>query len=417
MMSVPPPDPPPFLDQAPPPWAARGLAVLLLLLFAVGIGTLFAVEVPETVSASFVLEPLRGADPIRALHPGIVSAVNAAEAVEVAEGDVLFVLASEQVGDRMSERQTVDARLSGGRSRMENERVKFENQQRADDQEQRRLEQRLAALARQVELKNQQLALTEDIAARRRREYEQGVVSWLDANRPRLEVDQLAGELEQLRIDIVDARNALARLTFEMASQRAAFTETERTIAEDLATLHARKAVLDRDVLRDGNALSIQAPCAGTVVTLHVRQAGAVVDETDLLAEIVCAGEPLQAELMLPERGLAQARVGQAVKLMYDAFPYQRYGVQFGTLRWLSPASTAAAGGATFRAFADLGSQSVGVQGAKRSLLPGMTGRAAVVVGRRSLASYALEPLRQLRESFSVGPPADSGAAQAVRDP
>jgi hypothetical protein len=34
-----------------------------------------------------------------------------------------------------------------------------------------------------------------------------------------------------------------------------------------------------------------------------------------------------------------------------------------------------------------------------------MTGRAAIIVGRRSLASYALEPLRQLRESLAAGPP------------
>jgi hypothetical protein len=33
-----------------------------------------------------------------------------------------------------------------------------------------------------------------------------------------------------------------------------------------------------------------------------------------------------------------------------------------------------------------------------------MTGRAAVIVGRRSLASYAIEPLRQLRESLAVEP-------------
>jgi hypothetical protein len=33
-----------------------------------------------------------------------------------------------------------------------------------------------------------------------------------------------------------------------------------------------------------------------------------------------------------------------------------------------------------------------------------MTGRANVIVGRRSLASYAFEPLRQIRESMSSGP-------------
>jgi membrane fusion protein len=402
---VTPNEPPPFLDEDPPVWAARSLATLLLMLFAVCLAAIFLVHVPETVSATFVLEPLRGADPVRALHTGIVSQVDAVEAQSVKKGQVLFVLASELVGDRMSERQTVEARLSGGRGRLENERLRHENQQRADEQEQRRLEQRLVTLQRQAELKAQQVSVTEDIATRRRREFDAGLLSALDASRARLDVDRLAEELEQIRTEIVDSRNALERLSFEMASRRAVFTEAQRGIEEELTTLRVRKGVLDRDSARDGNAMSIAAPCDGTVLKLHVRQPGAVVDETDLLAEVVCADEPLQAALMLPERGLSLVRVGQSVKLLYDAFPYQRYGVQYGTLTWLSPASSAGPKGPAFRAFVDLRTENIGVGGDPRPVLPGMTGRAAIVVGRRSLASYAIEPLRQMRESLSDGPP------------
>ena len=403
----------PFLDQDPPPWAVRALASILLLLFAAAAVAVFVVQVPETINATFVLEPVRGADPIRVLHRGTVAAVQGAEAERVAKDAVLFVLASEEVGDRVSEQQTVSARLSGGRGRLANERSRFDNQQRADEQEQRRLEQRLATLDRQAQIKEQQRALLQEVASRKQREFEAGVVSWLDANRPRLEVDQLEGEIERLHADSGDARNALARLAYEIASRRAAFAETERGIAEELASFQARKNMLDRDARRDGNAMTVAAPCAGTVVTLHVRQAGTVVDENDLLAEIVCDGEPLQAELLLPERGMALVRLGQPVKLLYDAFPYERYGVQYATLRWLSPASTTSAAGSQFRGFADLEAPSVGVRGLERAVLPGMTGRAAIVVGRRSLASYAIEPVRQLRESLSSPPPAAGRPAQS----
>jgi multidrug efflux pump subunit AcrA (membrane-fusion protein) len=171
-----------------------------------------------------------------------------------------------------------------------------------------------------------------------------------------------------------------------------------------MAAFTARKSVLDQDTARDGNTMSLATPCAGTVLKLHVQQRGTVVHEGDVLAELVCANEPLQAELQLPERGIALARAGQSVKLLYDAFPYERYGVQYGTLTWLSPASSAKANGSGFRAFAALGAETVGVQGQPRAVLPGMTGRAAVIVGRRSLASYAIEPLRLMRESLAAGP-------------
>jgi membrane fusion protein len=404
MTTTPATEPPPFLDEEPPPWAARALATVLVALFVAGLIALFVVDVPETVAATFVVAPVREADPIRTLHPGIVARVNVTEARVVKAHDVLFVLASELVGDRVSEGRMIDARLGGGVDRRRNEKIKYENQQRADAQERRRLEQRLATLDRQAEVKAHELALSGDIAARLARGVSEGLLSVMDADRAKVDVEQVAGELEAIRADIVDSRNAMARLAFEMASRAAAFQETDRAIDEELTAYRARKNVLDQDGSRDGNTVRVEAPCAGTVVTLHVRQPGTVIHEGDRLADLVCAEEPLQAELQLPERGMALVRVGQPVKLLYDAFPYERYGVQYGTLTWVSPASSAGARGAAFRAFAELGADTVGVQGTPRAVRPGMTGRAAVLVGKRTLVSYALEPLRQMRESLSVAP-------------
>ena len=396
--------PAPFLDADPPPWAARSLATILLLLFGAGAAAVAVVTVPETVSATFVLAAVRGTDPVRTLHEGTVVKVNVQDAQTIEKGASLFVVASEPVGDRMAERQSLAARLSGVDGRISNERQKYDNQRRADEQERQRLDERVANLEKQVQLKQQQSAMAQDIAARQRRSFEEGVGTWLEATQKKLEADKLTVDVEQLRADIADARNTLARLNYEMASREAAFSEVNREIRETSSTYRARKGVLDQDRARDGNALTVEAPCAGSIVRLLVRSPGAVVHENDVLAEIVCAGERLQAELMLPERGLALVHAGQSVKLLYDAFPYERYGAQYGTLTWVSPASTPGSGAAMFRAFADLSTDSVGVQGLRRAVLPGMSGRASVIVGRRSLASYAVEPLRQLRESLATEP-------------
>jgi membrane fusion protein len=92
------------------------------------------------------------------------------------------------------------------------------------------------------------------------------------------------------------------------------------------------------------------------------------------------------------------------VKLLYDAFPYQRFGIRRGRIRWLSPAASVAVGDTSgFRGLIDLDQAAVRVDGQPRPLLAGMTGRARVVVDRRSLISYAFEPIRQLRESMTGG--------------
>jgi hypothetical protein len=58
-----------------------------------------------------------------------------------------------------------------------------------------------------------------------------------------------------------------------------------------------------------------------------------------------------------------------------------------------------------WRAFATLEPGAFVVDGAPRALVPGMAGRARVIIGRRSLASYVLEPIRRLQENLSAGEP------------
>jgi hypothetical protein len=47
-------------------------------------------------------------------------------------------------------------------------------------------------------------------------------------------------------------------------------------------------------------------------------------------------------------------------------------------------------------------------------LLAGMRGEARVVTGRRSLISFAFEPIRALEENFSSPPPSASPAPAAA---
>ena len=129
-----------------------------------------------------------------------------------------------------------------------------------------------------------------------------------------------------------------------------------------------------------------------------------MLQEGEAVADVVCAGETLQAELKVPETGLGKLQVGQGVKLKYDAFPYQRYGVKYGRLTWLSPAASDSRDGGTFRARVEISESELLLHGQSRQLIAGMSGKAEIVVGSRSLIGYVLEPLRQLRETYSDVP-------------
>jgi membrane fusion protein len=395
---------PPYLDAEPPPWAARGLASILLILFAVAAIASILVHVPETVTTAFVLTPVRGTDPVRAFKGGIVTDVRTSDARAIGAGEVMFVIASPPVGDRASEWQSLKAQLDGADARLANTRARYGSEQKARIEEEAAQKGRLQSLDRTIQKNTEELGIAGELAERQKRTYEEGVSSWMDLARLRLEINRLEVEAEQAKAERENTRRTIDRLQHESQAKQSEFQEAERSLEEETAKARIRKAILDKEVVQTGSELTVAAPCAGSVLKLHVQSAGTTVREGDLLAEVACSGEKLQAELSLPQDGIALVRVGQPVKLLYDAFPYQRYGVRLATVSWVSPASVAEKNGNAFRVFADLKDDTVLVRGQKRPVAAGMGGRARVIVGRRSLVSYAFEPLRQLKESLTGAP-------------
>jgi multidrug efflux pump subunit AcrA (membrane-fusion protein) len=125
----------PFLSPDPPHWAARGLAYVLILLFFTALLASIFISIPETVSGSFVLIPLRGTDPVRAPHSGIVTEVHVSEGVSIAKNVALFVIRSQNVSDRTAEMRTLEMQLKGSESKLANAKTKYESERLANDQE------------------------------------------------------------------------------------------------------------------------------------------------------------------------------------------------------------------------------------------------------------------------------------------
>lgn len=460
----------PFLDVDPPHWAVRGLAYVLIALFAAAAAASIVITLPEAVSSPFVLVPLQGTDPVRASRGGIVAAVQVHEGQAVARGDPALVIRSPSVGDRSAELRTLETQLLGSEEGRRNARQKHESQRRSDAEETDRLTRRAAHLAqkldeqrairavrqerfrtdleiqrntiditlKEAEFKRTEYALARELVERFERYHREGAISWLDFKNRELEMTKLAVEVQQLERALETARlrlnqlgaehetwekewklgaaeveaesreveTSLEKLRQAVAAHDAEYREVERHLAEDASKARFRAATL-RDHLDGsrGGDLSLPAPCTGTVLRLMIKAPGAVVQEGDLIGELACAGERLQAEVSVPQSGIGLIRPGQRVKLLYEAFPYQRYGVKYGTVRWVSPASVVVKDRPVFRVLVDIQDEAVVVKGQPRALLAGMGGTADIVVGKRSLLSFAFEPIRQLKENFTAPTP------------
>ncbi len=396
---------PPFLPSRPPPWIVRGLAAFVIAVFVLALVFAVAIRVPETVASPFRLIPRSGTDPVRAPRGGVVTRVDFRDTSPVEKGAILFVVRSSLVGDRSSELAALDRELAGAREKLANARHAYEDGRRADEAERERLTARATGLAQVLALRHKQQALVGDLVARYRTLTEQGLSSSADALVRELEASRVETDLRESELALVETRVAITKLGHEMAMRATQYAETERREAETAAKAEIRAATL-RDEVAGGtrNDLEVTAPCAGVGLRARVRAPGAVVAEGDVLCELACDGEDLQAELDVPSAGAGRLDAGQVVKLLFDGFPYQRYGVRYGTLRWVSPATLAGAENTTFRALVDLGDDGVQVDGKHRPYLAGMAGTARIVIGRRSLLSHAFTPIRHLRESLGAGP-------------
>ncbi len=209
--------------------------------------------------------------------------------------------------------------------------------------------------------------------------------------RQRLDTEQqlrtLQDQLEQLPLSIESQQN---ELRFRLSG-----------INQSLAQSEAQRAVV------------LRAPRDGVVSNLAIQNGQTVLPGQRLLS-ILPQESALQAELWLPSRAAGFLEIGNRVVLRYPAFPYQKFGQQGGRVTEVSRSATAASEltnrlGRTiseplYRVLVALDQQSVSAYGKQESLKPGMTADADILLDKRRLIEWVLEPLYGIRRSMQSPP-------------
>jgi membrane fusion protein len=220
-------------------------------------------------------------------------------------------------------------------------------------------------------------------------EVEQRYQTWLAHQAQQKKIEQ---DLAQARAQFQQNELGLRQLPLD-SSQRIARLRQERlAVGERTGELQGRR--MDE----------IVSPVAGRVVTIIGPSPGGTVSPGQPFITILPVDSILRAELFVPSRAAGFLRPGQDVKLLYDAFPYQRFGsypavVSSVGQNILSPEEVIApfkVTEAVYRVTADVRSPVIVARGQRISLQSGMTLKANVVLERRSFLDWFLEPLRAL---------------------
>ncbi|WP_155487683.1 HlyD family efflux transporter periplasmic adaptor subunit, partial [Vibrio harveyi] len=150
-----------------------------------------------------------------------------------------------------------------------------------------------------------------------------------------------------------------------------------------------------------------KAPESGIVTAIQSYVGSNINLKTPLLS-IIPKDSPLELEMLLPTRSSGFVQVGDHVNIRFDAFPYQKFGMVKGTIisvdkALLLPSDKAlpfAVNEAMYQVRAELDNQTVLAYGKSYPLKVGMIADADIILEKRSLLDWLLEPLYSVKGRF-----------------
>lgn len=179
----------------------------------------------------------------------------------------------------------------------------------------------------------------------------------------------------------------------------------EQTILKEVQ-IQREISKLHTQIIELGNQFEYikKASESGVVTTIHPIIGGRASANTPLLS-IIPEDSPFEIELLLPTRAAGFVQVGDKVKIRFDAFPYQKFGVRSGYVLNIDKALILPSDKilpitideAMYRVRAKLEDQSIDAYGASFPLKVGMSASADIILEERTLLEWLLDPIYALK--------------------
>jgi len=265
------------------------------------------------------------------------------------------------------------------------------------------LDQRVAALEEEQVESRQRVFLQEQRLMMARAEVERA--------RPIAERGFLPGrELEARRSAALQAEQTLSEMRTAVLAGERQIKETQSRLRAIPNELRAARAAAEREraslnqeaVMSEVQATyQVVASVAGRIGALTVSQ-GQSIPPGASIGVLTPPGGGLVAELYAPSRAAGFIEEGQEVRIMYRAFPFQKFGTGKG--RVVSVSDTVIAPSdvpiqglrleeSVFRIRVQLKESHVNAYGRQMPLQPGMLVDADVIADRRTLVEWLFDPL------------------------
>jgi membrane fusion protein len=386
------------------PIAQRAL-VWLFVAIAVAIASfLFWGEYARKEGVHGLLVPDRGLVQVYARNAGTIVELNVTENQIVTEGQPLLTIQVEQPTQNGGFADTVTLEVIAHRKLEAETQIKLAEQNAEFDRQS--LVTQIAAIAEEVEYLRKQREIQTQLAALAEEDVKaaeslrrSGALTELEFRR-RSEAFLTTAQRE------ADLSRQLASRNGDLAQARNKLEQLPVTTADKISQLRAAVLNLDERAteIEGKRAYVARAPIAGRVTALQASMGTNANSKLPLLTIVPVDGK-LQAELYIPSRAIGFVKPEQEVRLLYEAFPYQRFGAYQGRVVTVSKAILAAsevpavigAKEPVYRAVVALASQTIEAEGQTIPLQAGEQLTANIILDRRTLFEWILSPLAEIK--------------------
>ncbi|HIF9343740.1 TPA: HlyD family secretion protein [Photobacterium damselae] len=375
----------------------------MLVLFAV-IAFLTFGEYTRRETLVGLVSPLGGMIKVQANDSGYIHKLFVKEGQVVESLTPLYEIQTERfdesgigVKSRLLDSIDNQYQLIAERRKQEKEKVHFERQ--VISEEIKRLEAELTILHNVLNLSKNELSLTQSILDKQRILLKNNFLSDFDYQKQKLDLMAKQSQVESHNLNLQRLKREKQNLIANSKNLGISLNITLKDIDRQLEEITQSKV----EFLHNSDS-QVLSPIGGIVASILAEEGHSVTNGQPLLI-IVPEGKKVFVELYAPSRSMGFLKVGQNVRLRFDAFPYEKFGVQTGTIANISKSSIApemienrrllknTEVEGLYRVKVELSKSTITVYGKEETLISGMTVTGDIELDTRKVYEWILEPL------------------------
>lgn len=218
-------------------------------------------------------------------------------------------------------------------------------------------------------------------------------------------LSQAKSEIEQAQLKVKEQQSSYNSL---IHSNEIALLK----VKEQLENLETDATSLKSDIKQTENEIqslkyqlnqrTIKSPVDGTIYLLSVFQKGSFLQESNKVLEIAPKNTKLILRVQMVTNQSGFIKVGLPVKIKFDAYPFQDYGIIEGKLIKISPTTseidTANGKASAYELEIQLNQTCIKATDKCLVLRPGDTATAEIVLRQRRIIDFILDPFKKLQK-------------------